>query len=226
MYFRHHKPNAKRPFRQVRKDLIEIFPDKILNPHTECPITITVFAVGSGTDYCSVHKMYVRGHEIASGGMNRTGMTEHWTKLEWDNQLGTAATDLTDKAYLPGNHVRGARAPLQKPGGDEMFSMLYDKGFMYDSTLLAGPRELGAEVLLPWPVTLDVPYYPRFQCLTPKCPERSFPGLWEVPLVRLVNPELGRHCAYLDDCLVTMKKPDDVYQFLYRNFHQHYETNR
>ena len=219
-------PQTQCPLTQVRKKLIEIFPSKILNPNSECPITITLFPIGSGTDFCTVHKLYVRGHEIASGGMNRTGMVEDWMSLEWDNQIGALVAELLDKAYLPGSHVRGARAPLQKPGGDEMFSMLYDKGFMYDSTLLAGPGKLGSGSILPWPVTLDVPYSPRYQCLTPKCPKRSFPGLWEVPLVRLVNPELNRICAYLDDCLVTMKSPDDVYKLLYRNFHQHYETNR
>ena len=40
--------------------------------------------------------MYVRGHKIASGGMNRTGMIEDWMSLDWDNQIGAMVAELTD----------------------------------------------------------------------------------------------------------------------------------
>ena len=97
---------------------------------------------------------------------------------------------------------------------------------MYDSTLLGGAKSLEEEQLPPWPITLDVPFYPRFQCLTPVCPVKSYDGFWELPILRLINPENGRMCAFLDDCVVSLRTPKDVYRMLYQNFRHHYDTNR
>ena len=93
----------------------------------DCPASITLFVLGSGSDYCAVHKMYVRGHEIATYGVNRTGNTEDWTELDWEQQFVDHAELMVEKAFLPDDHVRGARTPLQKPGGDDQFSTLYNK---------------------------------------------------------------------------------------------------
>ena len=71
--------------------------------------------------------MYVRGHAIATYGVNRTGNTEDWTELDWEQQFIDHAEEMVEKAFLPDDHVRGARTPLQKPGGDDQFSTLYGK---------------------------------------------------------------------------------------------------
>ncbi|KAI0211048.1 hypothetical protein LSAT2_004157 [Lamellibrachia satsuma] len=97
----------------TRKKIIDVFPDKLRNPITDCPIAITLFVVGTGSDYCAIHRLYVRGHEIATGGFNRTGNTEGWTPLDWERQLADHQTRLVEESYLPEDHVRGARAPLQ-----------------------------------------------------------------------------------------------------------------
>ena len=207
----------------IRKSLIDIFPDSLKNPISECPVSITVFVLGSGSDYCAVHRLYTRGHEIASYGRNRTGQTEGWTEFDWEKLFADHQEEMTEKAFLPDDHVRGVRTPLQKPGGNPQFSMLYTKGFLYDATLLAGWQSLDSAKQPSWPVTLDVPWYP---CLTPQCPNKSYDGFWEMPLLRLVNTENGRLCAFLDDCAMTFKTAKDVYHFLYKNFRHHYETNR
>lgn len=86
-----------------------------------------MFVLGSGSDYCAVHKLYVRGHEIATYGVNRTGNTEEWTEFDWEKQFIDHAEEMVEKAFLPDDHVRGARTPLQKPGGDNQFNTLYNK---------------------------------------------------------------------------------------------------
>ncbi|KAK2183214.1 hypothetical protein NP493_320g02062 [Ridgeia piscesae] len=210
----------------LRKTLIDIFPDSLRNPQNDCPVSLTIFVLGSGSDYCAVHKLYVRGHEIATYGINRTGNTEEWTEFDWEKQFIDHAEEMVEKAFLPDDHVRGARTPLQKPGGDNQYNTLYGKGFMYDSTLLGGAKSLEEEQLPPWPVTLDIPWGNRFQCLTPRCPTKSYDGFWELPILRLINPENGRMCAFLDDCVVSLRTPNDVYRLLYLNFRHHYDTNR
>ena len=55
----------------------------------------------TGTDYCSVHKLFIRGHEIATGGQNRTGNVEDWKEENWEQQLSIHAEILTEKAFLP-----------------------------------------------------------------------------------------------------------------------------
>ncbi|KAI0211049.1 hypothetical protein LSAT2_004158 [Lamellibrachia satsuma] len=111
----------------------------------------------------------------------------------------------------------------QKPGGDNQYSVLYEKGFRYDATLLGGTGSLDPHGQPPWPVTLDT-LWPN--CLTPKCPKNSYPGLWELPITRLANPVNGRPCAYLDACLVSLKTSTDVYKLLYQNFRYNYDSNR
>ena len=50
---------------------------------------------------------------MATGGVNRTGNTEDWTQIDWERQLADHQTKLLEESFLPDDHVRGARAPLQ-----------------------------------------------------------------------------------------------------------------
>ena len=72
----------------------------------------------------------------------------------------------------------------------------------------------------------DIHWGNRFQCLTPRCPTKSYDGFWELPTLRLINPENGRMCAFHDDCVVSLRTPNDAYRLLYLNFRHHYDTNR
>jgi hypothetical protein len=73
-----------------------------------------------------------------------------------------------------------------------------------------------------WPYTLD--YAIPHKCWIPPCPTKSYPGLWEVPLVHWEDL-LGYRCAMADACH-NPGDTDEVYQLLMNNFKRHYETNR
>ena len=64
----------------------------------------------------------------------------------------------------------------------------------------------------------------RHKCWIPPCPSKSYPGLWEVPLVHWEDL-LGYRCAMADACH-NPGDADEVYQLLMNNFKRHYETNR
>lgn len=60
-----------------------------------------------------------------------------------------------------------------------------------------------------------------------KCPTKSFPGLWEIPINPLFNE--FNTCHHADQCVFPNNDEyeiDDIYEFLKENFERHYSTNR
>lgn len=61
-----------------------------------------------------------------------------------------------------------------------------------------------------------------------KCPTRSFPGLWEVPINPLYNE--FNTCHHADQCVFPAASDEDdiesIVDFLKENFERHYNTNR
>lgn len=60
--------------------------------------------------------------------------------------------------------------------------------------------------------------------MIPPCPTKSYPGVWEVPMVMWQDLKGGR-CSMADAC----SNPPDaegVYQMLAKNFERHYNSNR
>ena len=72
----------------------------------------------------------------------------------------------------------------------------------------------------------DIHWGNRFQCLKRRCPTKSYDGFWELPALRLVNPENSRICAFLNDSVVSLRTPNNACRLLYLNFRHHYDTNR
>ena len=72
--------------------------------------------------------------------------------------------------------VRGIRAPFLAIGGNNMFSMLYDANFTYDSSMPIYENRPPS-----YPYTLD--YKISHDCMIPPCPNKAYPGVWEIPLV-------------------------------------------
>lgn len=62
------------------------------------------------------------------------------------------------------------RAPFLQTGGNNMFEMLYETNFTYDSSL---PVQENHPAF--WPYTLD--YALSHSCNIPPCPTKSFPGM-------------------------------------------------
>ena len=98
-----------------------------------------------------------------------------------------------------------------------MFKMLYDMNFTYDSSMPVYENTPPS-----WPYTLDYKIF--HDCMIPPCPTKSYPGVWEVPMVMWQDLNGGR-CSMGDGC----SNPPDaegVYKMLIKNFERHYTTNR
>lgn len=126
---------------------------------------------------------------------------------------------LVNFANISRENLVGMKAPLLKPGGNRMLSMIYDFGLDYDSSLAAPSSETPL-----WPYTLDfqIPH----KCVGESCPSRSFPGVWEIPLNTMETDDgTGGSCVFLDQC-VFPDDPEVIFDFLHHNFERHYLTNR
>lgn len=210
---------------RVRAHLKEVFPVSVTNAN-RCPASITIFALGKGSKYCDIHKLYVRGHEIAVQGFNST-WPGSWTTRQWRENTANFRADLSRDGYVPEEHIKGMRAPLQQPGGDNQFEMLADAGFLWDSTLLGGPTKLDGEPS-EWPITLTHGIAPEHCKNSGFCPENHYPGLWEVPLLRLAHSPVP--CTYLDACVSYkdngLTSASKINKVLYNNFIRNYKGNR
>jgi hypothetical protein len=60
--------------------------------------------------------------------------------------------------------------------------------------------------------------------MIPPCPTKSYPGVWEVPMVMWTDLKGGR-CSMGDACS-NPPNAEGVYQMLAKNFERHYTTNR
>lgn len=109
------------------------------------------------------------------------------------------------------------RAPFLSIGGNKMFKMLYDSNFTYDSSMPVYENRPPS-----WPYTLDYKIF--HDCMIPPCPTKSYPGVWEVPMVMWQDLNGGR-CSMGDAC-ANPPDSDGVQKMLMKNFDRHYETNR
>lgn len=73
-----------------------------------------------------------------------------------------------------------------------------------------------------WPYTLDYKLF--HDCMIPPCPTRSYPGVWEVPMVMWQDLNGGR-CSMGDACS-NPPDPEGVFKMILKNFERHYTTNR
>lgn len=73
-----------------------------------------------------------------------------------------------------------------------------------------------------WPYTLDYKIF--HDCMIPPCPTKSYPGVWEVPMVMWQDLNGGR-CSMGDACS-NPGDSDGVFKMIMKNFERHYTTNR
>ena len=208
--------------KNTRSKLKEVFPVTVTNPN-KCPAGITLFVLGKGTRDCEMHKLYVRGHEVAVQGYNST-WPGSWTTRQWRENTANFQAKIARDGYVPLEDMKGMRAPLQQPGRDNQFEMLNDAGFLWDSTLLGGPTTLSEPS--EWPVTLTYGVSPEHCLNSGFCPENNYPDLWEVPLLRLAHEPVP--CTYLDACVSYkdngLTSTSSIYKLLYSNFRRSYVT--
>ncbi|XP_022254428.1 uncharacterized protein LOC106470136 [Limulus polyphemus] len=187
-----------------------------------CPIKATFFVSHEYTSYFYVQKFYSDGHEIAVNSISHREPEDWWSKASYENwteEMVGQREILIKFANISRDSLLGIRAPYLKPGGNIMASMVFDYGFVYDSSIAVPMSNTPV-----WPYTLDhkIPH----RCLSDKCPTHSFPGIWEIPMNTLFMEDgTGGQCFLADQCVLPNFE-EDVFDFLMENFLRHYKTNR
>ncbi|XP_076630818.1 chitin deacetylase-like 5 isoform X2 [Colletes latitarsis] len=193
----------------------DLFENGRKNPNG-CPITATFYVSHEWTDYSQVQNLYADGHEMASHTVSHS-FGEQFSQRKWAREVAGQREILSAYGGVKLEDVRGMRAPFLSVGGNNMFKMLWDTNFTYDSSMPIYENRPPS-----WPYTLDYKLF--HDCMIPPCPTRSYPGLWEVPMVMWQDLNGGR-CSMGDACS-NPPTADGVYKMLIKNFERHYTTNR
>ncbi|XP_053697662.1 mucin-5AC-like [Sabethes cyaneus] len=198
--------------KQLYQDLFE---RGRVNPNG-CPITATFYVSHEWTDYSQVQNLYADGHEMASHTVSHS-FGEAFSPKKWAREVAGQREILSAYGGVKLEDVRGMRAPFLSIGGNKMFKMLYDFNFTYDSSMPVYENRPPS-----WPYTLDYKIF--HDCMIPPCPTKSYPGVWEVPMVMWQDLNGGR-CSMGDACS-NPPDVDGVYKMIMKNFERHYTTNR
>ncbi|XP_047985580.1 uncharacterized protein LOC125225771 isoform X6 [Leguminivora glycinivorella] len=193
----------------------DLFEKGRVNPNG-CPISATFYVSHEWTDYSQVQNLYAAGHEMASHTISHS-FGEQFSQKKWNREVAGQREILAAYGGVKLEDVRGMRAPFLSVGGNKMFKMLYDSNFTYDSSLPVYENRPPS-----WPYTLDYKLF--HDCMIPPCPTKSYPGVWEVPMVMWQDLNGGR-CSMGDAC-ANPPEAEGVYKMLLKNFDRHYTTNR
>ncbi|KAK3872525.1 hypothetical protein Pcinc_022397 [Petrolisthes cinctipes] len=198
----------------------KIFLQNRTNPNG-CPIRGTFFVAHDYTNYRHVQDFYSQGHEIAVGTISRRRGLEDEGEESWTGEMVTMREILKTFGGVREVDIKGQRAPHLKPGREAQYEVLSAYGFTWDSTINNPPTE---EPVWPYSLEYQVPH----ECRSGSCPERSFPGVWEIPMnshFRDFNYQ-GGFCPYLDQCALSYENEPEILQWLIDDFNRHYSTNR
>jgi hypothetical protein len=176
-----------------------------------CPVSATFFVSAQYTDFWRLQQLYGQGHEIATHTVNhipRPSLKEVVSAREMYSAFGG----------IPKDKINGFRAPTLNYT-TETFDHLYTSGFLYDSSMQYHPVTAGV-----WPHTLD--FGPVVNCVTGDCNGNfAFPGLWEVPMYTLLNPD-GSLNSPMDPNPVGAITKEAALELLRDNFKKRYEGDR
>merc|ERR1712086_24434 len=122
---------------------------KFKNPNG-CPIRSTFFVTAKSNEFDVTHKYWRYGNEIAAHSITHRSSTTYWSNInttEWEAEMYGVKQMIHRYASVPYDDIIGVRTPYLQSGGDEMFQMMMDKGFEYDSLHL--PNYLDTKI---WPM--------------------------------------------------------------------------
>lgn len=199
----------------------------IVNPNG-CPISGTFFVSHEFTDYWTIQQLHAQGHEIASHSITHRYPPTWWKTAnytDWYSEIQGQREMLSTWANVDKSEIRGMRAPFLQAGGNWQFQVIADMkkdGFQYDSSLVSYIHKFDPYPDPIWPYTLDYPT--TDDCGIDPCPDWTFRGVWEVPLIEYEDRD-GTLCSMLDDCDASLTG-DDLYQMILKNFENHYNANR
>ena len=181
-------------------------------------IKLTFFINHEYSDYTLINKLYTEGNEIALSTVTGKSL-EQRNVTEWQNEINLLLNILETHGQVPREEIVGIRAPLLRPGSNSQYDALYASGILWDSSIAT------KKVRVPvWPYTLD--YDIPHVCKYSTCPNRSFPGLWEIPLNdHYVENEGGNICSFLDQCVFTYQSVNDIFTWLKTDF-ERYEVRK
>ena len=203
------------------KHLNQLFDKKLINPNG-CPMKYTFFINDIDNEYNVSTLLANKGHELASHSLTHKFPSSYWENIS-AKDFKEEMVGMKEKiSRLSGVKVSGARTPFLKLNGDASYQGLKENGFVWDSSIVVGASQMNDKLPI-WPFTLDKPLSKKY-CVYSKCPNSSYPGLWELPLNRIYN-EKKEACSLVDDC----ELPDgsqNVLKFLKDNFYNHYYTKK
>ncbi|XP_037528994.1 chitin deacetylase 8 [Rhipicephalus sanguineus] len=187
-----------------------------------CGIAATFFVSHEYTDYAAVNQLYSWGNEIALHSISHQTDSNYWQTInstQWELEVAAQKEMMETFAGVPASHVTGVRGPFLYNGGDEGFRMLHQH-FRYDCTLVH-QRVRGSEEPV-YPYTMDYGF--RHSCMVWPCPEKTYAGLWEVPMNVLFKKRGGEDypCAMADACLPQPITANETYEYLRSNFEEDY----
>lgn len=190
------------------------------------PIRLTFFVCHEYNDYELTQELYSNGHEIAVHSISHESNTDLWrrgTPAKWKAEMVGMRTIIGTFGLVPSKEIRGHRAPFLQTAGDTTFDMLSKEGFLYDSSM---PTRSFMDPPV-WPYTLDYGYSPQ-DCQIEPCPEKTYPGLWEVPMIQyeMRSRDGVFYCSMADACTPQPKSRKETKEYLMINFRRHYLTNK
>ncbi|XP_041378624.1 chitin deacetylase 8-like [Gigantopelta aegis] len=202
----------------------KLFDGKFRNPNG-CGIKGTFFVSGDATQYHLVEELYKMGMEISSHSLSHRSPTTWWAKAGYDgyvHEIEGMRKRLSRQGKIPHDDIKGMRVPFLQVGGDDQYQMLADYDYLYDSSMVTGHLYKNDKPPV-WPFTLDWAPDSKTCSLAP-CPQKSYPGLWEIPLIRWYGSN-KMACAMPDGCVIGLGRQGTL-DYLNDNFNRHYSTNR
>ncbi|XP_046572247.1 uncharacterized protein LOC124280387 [Haliotis rubra] len=197
-------------------NLVHLFDSGRKNPNN-CSISATMFVSKSGNYMTYLKRLAGMGIEV---GLRGDDMDAYRRSNSLETDLDNEINYL--QAKLPVRNLKGWRSPALKPLGDAQFKILKSQNLLYDSTLSLPTPQTKADFV--WPYTLDFRW--RDRCDISGCPVGAYPGLWEVPILPLLDYTQSYFCTYADGCMFNPPTADETFNFLWRNFMNHYDGNR
>ncbi|OQV16218.1 hypothetical protein BV898_09702 [Hypsibius exemplaris] len=189
--------------------------DDRLNPNG-CRIKASFFVSHEWTDYSSVQTLYSKGHEVDVLGVTLQ-YDENRTSQSWERETVGMRKILHNFSNISAAEIVGVRAPYLTIGGEDQFKMMYMNDFFFDSSMPVFESEPPF-----FPFTLDCRI--NNYCMIDPCPNNSYPGIWELPLIMWTDLS-GSRCNTVDSCTDASSAPE-VFELLMSNFERHYSTNR